>query len=40
MKYTRSIIDSINNGELEKAELIDIPYFNFKFPRGVTDVPS
>ena len=40
MKYTRSIIDAINNGELEKAEFVDFPIFNFKIPRGVTGVPS
>lgn len=40
MRYTRSIIDAINNGELEKAELVDFPVFNLKIPRGVTGVPS
>ena len=40
MKYTRAIIDAINNGELEKAEMVDFPVFNLKIPRGVTGVPS
>ena len=40
MKYTRSIVDAINNGELEKAEMIDFPVFNLKVPKGVTGVPS
>ena len=40
MKFTRAIIDAINNGEIEKAELTDFPVFNLKIPKGVTGVPS
>lgn len=40
MKYTRAIIDAIHNGELENAELVDFPVFNFKIPKSVTGVPA
>lgn len=40
MKYTRAIIDAINNGELEKAELVDFPVFGLKIPTAVAGVPT
>lgn len=40
MKYSRAIIDAINNGELEKAEMVDFPVFNVKIPKTVTGVPT
>lgn len=40
MKYTRAIIDAINNGELEKAEYTDYPVFNFRIPKNVSNVPQ
>lgn len=40
MKYSRAIIDAINNGELERGELENYPIFNFQIPKGVTGVPS
>jgi phosphoenolpyruvate carboxykinase (ATP) len=40
MKYSRAIIDAINNGKLESTEMVNFPGFNFKIPTGVTGVPS
>lgn len=40
MKYTRAIIEAINNGELDKAEYYNYPVFNLAIPRGVTGVPT
>lgn len=40
MKYTRAIVDAINNGELISAELSDFPVFDMKIPTSVTGVPS
>lgn len=40
MKYSRAIIDAINNGELETSEMADFPGFNLKIPTAVTGVPS
>lgn len=40
MKYTRSIIDAINNGELQNTECFDYQVFNLRVPKGVTGVPT
>lgn len=40
MKYSRAIIEAINNGELENAEYEHYPIFNFQIPKGVSGVPS
>lgn len=40
MKYSRAIIDAINNGELENGEMETYPIFNFKIPKTVTGVPT
>lgn len=40
MKFSRAIVDAINNGELENTELEHYPVFNFKIPKSVTGVPS
>ncbi len=40
MRFSRAIIDAINNGELENAQMDNYPIFNFKIPRTVTGVPS
>ena len=40
MKYTRAIVDAINNGDLNNAEYVDFPVFNTKVPTSVNGVPS
>lgn len=40
MKYTRAIVDAINNGDLDNAEFINYPVFNVQVPTNVNNVPS
>ena len=40
LSFTRKIIDSIHNGELEKAEYDTLPIFNLKFPKFCCDIPT
>lgn len=40
MKYTRAIIDAINNGDLDNAEYFDYPVFNLRVPTQVNNVPT
>uniref|UniRef100_A0A6V3K747 phosphoenolpyruvate carboxykinase (ATP) n=1 Tax=Lotharella globosa TaxID=91324 RepID=A0A6V3K747_9EUKA len=40
LKYTRSIIDGIHHGDLEKAEYETLPIFNLAVPKSCPKVPS
>ena len=40
MKYSRAIIDSIHNGELEKADFETYPIFNLHIPKKCAGVPD
>uniref|UniRef100_A0A7S3CQQ5 Phosphoenolpyruvate carboxykinase n=1 Tax=Strombidium rassoulzadegani TaxID=1082188 RepID=A0A7S3CQQ5_9SPIT len=40
LKITRSILDSIHSGELEKAQYETVPGFNLRIPKSCTGVDS
>lgn len=40
LKYTRSIIDAIHNGSLDKVEMVEDPLFGFKVPTSCPNVPE
>ncbi|KAJ1921507.1 Protein kinase C-like 1 [Mycoemilia scoparia] len=40
LKYTRAIIDAIHSGELETAETVKSPIFNFQVPVSCSNVPD
>lgn len=40
LKYTRQIIECINDGTLEKAQFQQLPVFNLSIPKSCTGVPS
>ena len=40
LKYTRSMIDAIHDGSLEKAEYVVDPYFGLSIPTVCPGVPS
>lgn len=40
LKYTRAIIDSIHNGQIDNAEFENFEIFNVQIPKHVDGVPS
>ncbi len=40
LKHTRTIINAINDGSLDKSEFTAFPIFNFQIPKSCGDLPS